>query len=164
MRSSKKAMNVLQSDRYKRVSIATKQLAEMKVKQGMKRQLSTNVVTRMYRPPEVLLKEPLYNASIDIWSFGCILAEMMLVINPAKPKLGFKDRHLFPGTSSALMSPHKMEGYDMVIEDTDQLKVINDKLGPRSEVDTAFITYSYSKKYQEAITEALDEEKDYILG
>lgn len=35
------------------------------------------VVTRWYRAPEVMLTEGSYAKSIDVWSVGCILAEMM---------------------------------------------------------------------------------------
>lgn len=36
------------------------------------------VVTRWYRAPELILKFPFYGQSIDIWSLGCIYAEMKL--------------------------------------------------------------------------------------
>jgi len=39
---------------------------------------SLYVVTRWYRPPELLLREPRYAAPVDMWSFGCILAELYL--------------------------------------------------------------------------------------
>ena len=50
------------------------------------------VVTRWYRPPELLLsaKRP-YSEAIDMWSIGCIVAEMIL----RKP--------LFPGTTVAFV-------------------------------------------------------------
>lgn len=34
------------------------------------------VVTLLYRPPDVLMGSKRYNSSIDIWSCGCILAEL----------------------------------------------------------------------------------------
>ena len=34
------------------------------------------VVTLWYRPPDVLLGSKNYTTTIDIWSVGCILAEM----------------------------------------------------------------------------------------
>ncbi|KAL2931347.1 Mitogen-activated protein kinase 7, partial [Bienertia sinuspersici] len=46
------------------------------------------VVTRWYRAPELLLHNDNYGASVDVWSVGCIFAEMI----GRKP--------LFPGTSS----------------------------------------------------------------
>lgn len=35
------------------------------------------VVTRWYRPPELLLNSSDYTAAIDIWSVGCIFMELM---------------------------------------------------------------------------------------
>lgn len=35
------------------------------------------VVTRWYRPPELLLNSEVYTAAIDIWSVGCIIGEML---------------------------------------------------------------------------------------
>lgn len=37
---------------------------------------SNEVVTLWYRPPDVLLGSTTYRTSIDIWSIGCIMAEM----------------------------------------------------------------------------------------
>ncbi|KAL9113372.1 MAG: hypothetical protein Q9227_002413 [Pyrenula ochraceoflavens] len=47
---------------------------------------SNEVVTLWYRAPDVLLGSRTYNTSIDIWSAGCIMAEM------------YTGRPLFPGT------------------------------------------------------------------
>lgn len=35
------------------------------------------VVTRWYRAPELLLSCDHYTAAIDVWSVGCILAELL---------------------------------------------------------------------------------------
>src|SRR5271155_2791379 len=35
------------------------------------------VVTRWYRPPELLLGERRYGPSVDMWGVGCVFAEMM---------------------------------------------------------------------------------------
>jgi serine/threonine protein kinase len=40
------------------------------------RNKSHEVVTLWYRPPDVLMGSTTYNATIDIWSTGCIFAEM----------------------------------------------------------------------------------------
>jgi len=45
------------------------------------------VSTRWYRAPEILLRAPDYNAPIDIFAMGCIMAEL------------FTMRPLFPGQS-----------------------------------------------------------------
>ncbi|KAI5310234.1 negative regulator of the PHO system [Ascosphaera atra] len=49
---------------------------------------SNEVVTLWYRSPDVLLGSRTYNTSIDIWSAGCIMAEM------------YTGRPLFPGTAN----------------------------------------------------------------
>lgn len=41
------------------------------------RQMTNNVVTLWYRPPELLFGATEYSASVDIWSAGCILAELL---------------------------------------------------------------------------------------
>ena len=49
---------------------------------------SSEVVTLWYRAPDVLLGSRTYNTSIDIWSAGCIIAEM------------YTGRPLFPGSTN----------------------------------------------------------------
>lgn len=48
--------------------------------------LTSVVVTLWYRAPEVLLSQP-YHSAVDVWSSGCIIAEM------------FSKVALFPGQS-----------------------------------------------------------------
>ncbi|CAF0966563.1 unnamed protein product [Rotaria magnacalcarata] len=43
----------------------------------LKRAYSKDIVTLWYRPPEVLLGIDIYSSSVDIWSAGCIFAEML---------------------------------------------------------------------------------------
>jgi serine/threonine protein kinase len=40
--------------------------------------LTSRVVTMWYRPPELLLGSTDYNASVDLWSAGCVFAEMFI--------------------------------------------------------------------------------------
>mmetsp|Transcript_19366 Transcript_19366/g.29698 ORF Transcript_19366/g.29698 Transcript_19366/m.29698 type:complete len:155 (-) Transcript_19366:619-1083(-) len=49
---------------------------ERKVRKQCKRSLSPRVITRVYRPPEVALTEE-YSFSADIWSVGCVIAEIL---------------------------------------------------------------------------------------
>ncbi|ETO31856.1 hypothetical protein RFI_05262 [Reticulomyxa filosa] len=51
------------------------------------RSLTHEVVTLWYRPPDVLMGSKHYSTSVDMWSIGCIFAEMLT------------SRPLFPGTS-----------------------------------------------------------------
>jgi len=42
------------------------------------------VQTRCFRAPEVILIEKNYHKSIDMWSIGCILAELLLLATDKK--------------------------------------------------------------------------------
>lgn len=41
------------------------------------KKFTTEVITLWYRPPEILMGQKDYSASVDIWSLGCIFAEML---------------------------------------------------------------------------------------
>ena len=42
------------------------------------RKMSLNVVTLWYRAPELLLNNDRYDISIDVWSIGCVFAELLI--------------------------------------------------------------------------------------
>ncbi|PIN21910.1 Cdc2-related protein kinase [Handroanthus impetiginosus] len=44
---------------------------------GQRQPLTSRVVTLWYRPPELLLGATDYGASVDLWSAGCLLAELL---------------------------------------------------------------------------------------
>ena len=44
---------------------------------GQKQPLTSRVVTLWYRPPELLLGATDYGVGVDLWSTGCILAELL---------------------------------------------------------------------------------------
>ncbi|GAA34774.2 hypothetical protein CRM22_002665 [Opisthorchis felineus] len=56
------------------------------------RQYSAEVVTLWYRPPDVLLGAKLYTTSIDVWSAGCIFAEMSNAGRPLFPGFDVEDQ------------------------------------------------------------------------
>ena len=41
-------------------------------------EMTGHVVTRLYRPPEILLGTKIYDETIDIWGMGCTFAELFL--------------------------------------------------------------------------------------
>ena len=51
-------------------------------------EMTDYIATRWYRAPEILLGSSHYSKSVDLWSIGCILGEMLL------------GRALFPGSST----------------------------------------------------------------
>jgi mitogen-activated protein kinase 1/3 len=50
------------------------------------------VATRWYRAPELLLAYSEYSATVDVWSVGCILGELL------------KRRPLLPGQDSKILN------------------------------------------------------------
>ncbi|KAK6123203.1 hypothetical protein DH2020_043060 [Rehmannia glutinosa] len=44
---------------------------------GQRQPLTSRVVTLWYRPPELLLGSTDYGASVDLWSVGCLFAELL---------------------------------------------------------------------------------------
>ena len=43
-----------------------------------KKPLTSRVVTLWYRPPELLLGATDYGSAVDLWSVGCVFAELLL--------------------------------------------------------------------------------------
>lgn len=84
--------------------------------------LTEYVVTRWYRAPEIMLACQEYSSSIDMWSVGCIFAEL-LARTP-----------LFPG-----------EDYIA------QLRLICDKLGRPAEKDLDFVTSERAKRFMNSL-------------
>ncbi|CAM9374428.1 unnamed protein product, partial [Ectocarpus fasciculatus] len=82
------------------------------------KELTEYVVTRWYRAPEIMLGCHEYSKAIDVWSVGCIFAELML------------RRPFFPG--------------DHYI---DQLKIICNKMGKPKEDELAFVSTEKARRF-----------------
>jgi mitogen-activated protein kinase 1/3 len=102
---------------------------------GLTRQLTKHVVTRWYRAPELILIQP-YTAAVDIWSMGCILAELLSMQEGSVP--GYQDRApLFPGGSCYPLSGEG--GSIKTDERLDQLNVILGVIGTPAPEDVMSI-------------------------
>ncbi|XP_041350048.1 mitogen-activated protein kinase 14A-like [Gigantopelta aegis] len=84
------------------------------------------VATRWYRAPEILLGNTGYNYSVDIWSVGCIMAEMLT------------GRPLFPGT-----------------DQIDQLLKIFSLVGTPGAVLLAKIPSEHARKYIKSLPKCM---------
>mmetsp|Transcript_43359 Transcript_43359/g.104793 ORF Transcript_43359/g.104793 Transcript_43359/m.104793 type:complete len:414 (+) Transcript_43359:1120-2361(+) len=101
-------------------------------KSPLTRQLTKHVVTRWYRAPELILIQP-YTSAVDIWSLGCIMAELLSMQEGNVP--GYQDRTpLFPGGSCYPLSGETASVND---ERLDQLSVIFGVIGTPSEEEIA---------------------------
>ena len=120
-----------------------------------KNPLTPKIITRFYRPPEILLLEKIYTYSIDIWGLGCIIGEMLL------KKLGFI-QPLIPGDSSFFISPNEIEG-NINLSDNDQLTLILQLFGGINNNDLNFISDDYKKQFTFHINESIKNKKDKII-
>jgi len=84
--------------------------------------LTEYVATRWYRAPEIMLNSKAYEKGIDVWSVGCIMAEM------------FGNRPIFPGK-------HYL----------DQLSLIMKSLGTPSPEDLACIMNEKARAYIQSL-------------
>ena len=84
----------------------------------MKRTPTRHVVTRWYRSPEIILEEQDWEhmGGIDIFSVGCIMAELMNMDVGNCPALLMR-KALFPGSSSYPLSPRSSED-DVELQNT----------------------------------------------
>jgi mitogen-activated protein kinase 1/3 len=99
----------------------------------LQRAMSHHVVTRWYRAPEIILCNGQYSQAIDVWSTGCIFAELLFLMQPPATRPS-KDP-LFPGRSCFPLSPRQERGYNPATDKTDQLNVIFSVLGSPSNED-----------------------------
>ena len=84
-------------------------------------QMTGYVSTRYYRAPEIMLTWQKYDVAVDIWSTGCIFAEML----EGKP--------LFPGKDRT-SSPHRRNSHALMelsvqSPDVNQFSIITELLG-----------------------------------
>ena len=127
MRSSSK-----EKDQAGRETRPPTNFAQMK-RAPLTRQLTKHVVTRWYRAPELILIQP-YTSAVDIWSLGCILAELLSMQEGSVP--GYQDRTpLFPGGTCYPLSGET----GVADERLDQLSVIFEVIGTPSMEDVASI-------------------------
>ena len=112
----------------------------------MKRQLTGHVVTRWYRSPELILLEEGYTEAIDIWSVGCIFAELLGMIKENVPV--FTDREpLFPGGSCFPLSPNHKDNDPYSRGMSDQLNLIFNVLGTPTDDDMQSIMQDDARRY-----------------
>ena len=125
--------------------IARAQREERSQRQTLKRNISSHVISRWYRPPEIILTEKTYGQAVDMWSLGCVLAEMLHCTTEYKNSRQPEKRFFIPGTSCFPLSPcaemleSKRQDVN-IVSNHDQLKMILEKLGKQDENDSSFLT------------------------
>lgn len=118
-----------------------------------KRNMTQHVVTRWYRAPELILLQHGYTEAIDIWSVGCIYAELLQMQEQA---IRFSDRGpLFPGSSCFPLSPErrrtagqKKRGHN------DQLEMIFSVMGTPTEEEVGKLENDDARRYVRGFEES----------
>jgi cyclin-dependent kinase 12/13 len=72
-----KCSNILVNNRGQ-LKLADLGLARLYQSDDKERPYTNKVITLWYRPPELLLGEERYGPAVDVWSCGCILAELFV--------------------------------------------------------------------------------------
>lgn len=120
----------------------------------IRREMSSHVVTRWYRAPEIILLNKSYTNAIDVWSVGCIISELCCMQIENAPT--FTERlPLFPGKSCYPLSPEyktSMRKAGYAVSDTDQLNVIFDVIGTPDEDDMTFLQDDKAVSYLKSFT------------
>lgn len=113
----------------------------------LKRHLTQHVVTRWYRAPELILLQRDYTEQIDVWSVGCIFAELLQML----PGTMIEDRGpLFPGSTCFPLSPDRKHKNDYKYHTRggqDQLNKVFDLIGSPTLEDQATIAREDARKY-----------------
>lgn len=134
-------LNVIQEESGESSS-AEGQNFPRKIGRSNKRQLSSHVVTRWYRAPELILLEKNYDCKIDVWSIGCIFAEILSMIRENAPYY-IERGPIFPGKSCFPLSPDVElnsvpNGYPT--SENDQLNIILEVIGTPNEENLSELT------------------------
>ena len=103
--------------------------------------------SRWYRAPEIILLDHNYNQSVDIWSLGCILAEMISCSTPYinNKKYKLENRIVFSGTCCHPISPfigNESEAYNakqLSIDENDQIFKITNKIELDHDLDLSHL-------------------------
>jgi len=113
----------------------------------LKKNLTGHVVTRWYRAPELILLQEDYTEAIDVWSVGCIYAELLGMLEGTS----LMDRGpLFPGSSCFPLSPdhkHKSDYKFHTQGKQDMLNKIFNIMGTPSDADVGSLTREDAKRY-----------------
>merc|ERR1719321_2348230 len=99
---------------------------------SLKKQMTSYVVTRWYRAPEVILRQH-YTSAIDMWAVGCIFKELLELM----PESRFRTGALFPGRYCI---PFSFDDDNRERQRHDQLAVITRTLGDPTAAEMTWLS------------------------
>merc|ERR1712135_266121 len=111
-----------------------------------KRHLTGHVVSRWYRAPELILLQETYTSAIDVWSMGCIYAELLGMLGT-----NVRDRGpLFPGASCFPLSPDSRHSTEYIFHTSGKKELLNmifNLLGTPTDAEIDRLIREDAKKY-----------------
>lgn len=116
-----------------------------------RQKMTTHVVTRWYRAPELILLNENYCGAVDVWSLACIFAELLQMVK-GNTSSHVDRQPLFPGGSCFPLSPDRRRQTDFKFHaqgGKDQLGIIFSILGSPSASDIASLERTDAKRYLE---------------
>lgn len=114
--------------------------------------MTKHVVTRFWRAPELILLQDHYTEAIDVWSTGCIYAELTQMLGDGARG------PLFPGVTSFPESPdlrHQGDGLYHARSRQDMMNVIFDIIGTPSDSEVARLQREDARRLYRVETLAL---------
>jgi len=119
---------------------------------GIQECLSRNVCTKWYRAPELVILQDNYNSKVDMWGFGCILAELSFlnVVTPVenRDKILFICQKELTEASEANLKETMSAEDDFNLETIDnQLMTIIGVIGKQSDANLSFIKDSLTRDH-----------------
>lgn len=108
-----------------------------------RRQLTMHVVTRWYRPPEVILLAEHYDCSVDMWSLGCIMADMLCMVKENVSCMSDR-RPIFPGNTCFPLTAEDGKDWE---NSFDQLNVIFNIIGTPDAEDISEMNHEKAEAY-----------------
>ena len=116
---------------------------------GLQRELTGHVVTRWYRAPELILLEKIYTSAVDMWSIGCVFAELLQMMKEVEADPN-KRKPLFPGSSCYPLSPCRdsnAAGIEYPTSPYEQMSLIFKILGNPLKKDLVFLSDQQAEEY-----------------
>lgn len=128
-----------------------------------KRPLSPVAFTRWYRPPEVILQNREYDHQADVWSFACMLSEIVKCTLRSSGTLSMedfvRDRILFKGASCFPVSPSQGAADEEggpddtpTIDEDDQILKILQVLGAKQGFKKEFFESKRAYQYYQCVS------------
>jgi mitogen-activated protein kinase 1/3 len=109
--------------------------------------MTSHVVTRWYRAPELILMERKYDSAVDVWSLGCVFAELLQTRRECRGSAAERVPLIFGGSCFPLSPDPRTVRSGVGSSAQDQLNLTFDLIGTPSAEDLSFVTDAEALQY-----------------